>query len=381
MRRVRAKSPFLPTHKELQKLDWSAPLATALRELPDATDEIAGPLSVEDLPARVQGVRTELTQAQIQSALDKLQFLQDRGINAYAENSRRSMRSDWRHWIAFCATRNKLAMPIALDDVIEFFDALIDAGYKRATLEHLVFTLTTASLIWSCPSPFDDLLWKDYWRDRCRERLTKAQHQAAALNVSDIESIIASMDTNDPRSIRDTTFAALAYNLMTRASELVALRWDNIEFGDDGALCRIERSKTDQEGEGADIYVFPFVVELLELWRPFRFADNPFVFHALPRYAGQRLDETRPLNVREASRILARVGYRAGSEKTWTGHSGRVGSTQDLTRGGHSLAQIMQLGRWKSPAMPARYAAKEIAAKAGKDRMATLKKLNSDDQE
>ncbi len=97
----------------------------------------------------------------------------------------------------------------------------------------------------------------------------------------------------------------------------------------------------------------------------------------LPRYAGQPLDRTSPLNVREASRILARVGLSIGSGKAWTGHSGRVGSAQDLTRGGHSLPQIMQLGRWKSPAMPARYAAKELAGKAGRDRLATLRKLTT----
>ena len=36
-------------------------------------------------------------------------------------------------------------------------------------------------------------------------------------------------------------------------------------------------------------------------------------------------------------------------------HSARVGQTQDLVAAGFDLAGVMQAGRWKSPAMVARY--------------------------
>jgi hypothetical protein len=41
-----------------------------------------------------------------------------------------------------------------------------------------------------------------------------------------------------------------------------------------------------------------------------------------------------------------------------SGHSLRVGAAQDLTAAGFGLPAIQQAGRWKSPAMPARYAEK-----------------------
>ena len=40
----------------------------------------------------------------------------------------------------------------------------------------------------------------------------------------------------------------------------------------------------------------------------------------------------------------------------FSGHSARVGMTQDLAASGSELPAIVQAGRWKSPTMPARHA-------------------------
>jgi hypothetical protein len=52
----------------------------------------------------------------------------EHSIRPYADNSRRSIRSHWRHWITFCAIRDEVAMPIVFADLKEFFDAMIDAS-------------------------------------------------------------------------------------------------------------------------------------------------------------------------------------------------------------------------------------------------------------
>lgn len=378
-RRTRATSPFLPTPTEREKLPSRSALARALRALPDPMTRIVGPMSGKDVPIEVDGVRNELSEDQITDALEKMAFLKEHEINAFAENSRRSMRSDWRHWIAYCAQERRVAMPIALKDACHFIDALIAAGYKRATLEHLIFTLTKACQIWSCPSPFEDLLWKDFWRDRCRDDLEKDQYQAPAMNVEDLRTLIAAMDADDPRSIRDTAFVAVSYNLMARASELVAMEWASITFDFDqegSANFRMGKSKTDLHGKGTDMHLWPETAALLLAWKAHSFEECPFVFHALPRYKGQPLDRTKPLNVRQVSRILERLVVRSGLDKQLSGHSSRVGAAQDMTRAGQSLPEIMQAGRWKSPQMPARYAEKEIAARAGRARRVALDKLS-----
>ena len=378
-RRPRAQSPFLPTAKQRDHLSPAAPLRQALAALPDVPDEISGELSLADLPVRVPGVQIAVTEEQAAKAEDILRSLYEHDIRPYADNSRRSIRSDWRHWIAFCAQREKIAMPIAFADLKEFLDALIAVGYKRATLDHLIFTLKLASQLWNCPLPTESLEFRWYWQQVGREQLTRHQHQAPGLNVEDLEGLVEATPAGDARALRDLAFAAVAYDLMARSSELVAMRWEHIDFAADpdagGAVYTLLRAKTDQVGQGRKLYLTAETVQRLEAWNAHRFPENPHVFHALPRYAGQPLDRTRPLAVREASRIFDRIARRVGSDKLFSGHSARVGGAQDMTRAGMDLPAIMQAGRWKSPDMPARYAANELANRAGKSRSAALAKL------
>jgi len=377
-RRTRAQSPFLPTPRQRDTLAPNSPLAMVLRTLPDTTEPLDGPLLETAIPAVIPGVRVELSEEQIAQALTLIQDMREKKIEPYAKNSRRGMRSDWRHWMAFCAQRHRVAMPISVEDLCEFIQALIEAGYKRATLEHLLFTLAEASRLWGCPNPADTQLWKAFWRDRKRERLTKRQHQAAPLNLEEVDQVLEKVDPESPRSIRDALFAACAYDMLARASELVDMRWDGITFDagpDGGATYLLERAKGDQDGEGAITYLQPETVVLLRAWAEHRDPDNEHVFHALPRYEGHKIDTTRRLNVREASRIFDRLASRSGLGKALSGHSARVGAAQDMTRAGLDLPAIMQAGRWRSPQMPARYAANELATKVGKSRRAALNKL------
>jgi integrase len=373
-RRERAVSPFLPTVKALEALPATSPLRRALSALPDPADNHDGPLAPADVPVDVPGVRFEITAEQAGAAQAYLEGLKKLGASPYAANSLRSIRADWRHWLAFCAIRKRVAMPIATDDLTDFIDALIGAGYQRATLEHLVFTLKLASEIWACPPPTQSRLWKAFWKDRCRsEALALRQRQAQPLNADDLEVVAEETSPEDPRALRDLAFVAVAYDLLARASEMVALRWSDLDFEADpvagGAVATISRSKTDQEGRGAEGYLQASTVVHLRAWRAVARPENPYVFHALPRYQGHALeDATRPLNVREAGRIFVRAGQRGALGKRLSAHSARVGGAQDMTHDGMDLPAIMQAGRWRTPVMPARYAENELAVRAGQAR-------------
>lgn len=372
-RRERATSPFLPTLKALEALPAASPLRRALKALPDPADNHEGPLAPADVPVDIPGVRFEVTREQADAAQSYLARLQELDAAPYAANSRRSIQADWRHWLAFCAAEGRVAMPIATDDLVEFIDALIEAGYQRATLEHLVFTLNLVSTIWACPSPTDSRVWKAVWKARCRDKLTQRQRQAQPLNADDLAAVAEETSPEDPRGLRDLAFVAVAYDLLARASEMVALRWSDVDFEADpaagGAVATISRSKTDQEGRGAEGYLQPETVAHLRAWRAVARPENPFIFHALPRYRGHQLeDPARPLNVREAGRIFARAAQRGALGKRLSAHSARVGGAQDMTHDGMDLPAIMQAGRWRTPVMPARYAENELAVRAGQAR-------------
>lgn len=367
----RTKSPFLVDSARLRRI------TKELKARAGAEESGSRHLDLSDMPVELSGIRTALTAEQTQTALITLERLRSRDVDPYAPNSRRSMHADWRHWLMFCVQQDRIAMPIAFEDLTEFLDALIDAGYRRATLDHLISTLSTASKLWSCPGPTSTFEFRAYWRDRCSNRLLLRQRQAPALNVEEVQELqTAISEDSSPRELRDTTFVAVAYDLMARASELVALRWDSIQFLPEGdATYCLSRSKTDQQGEGRVLHLRKATVMLLTAWRAHAFPTNPYVFHALPRYAGQEMEPDRPLAVREVARIFKRVARRAGIEGSLSGHSARVGGAQDMVRAGLDLPAIMQKGRWASPRMPARYAENELAARAGRDIESRLENL------
>ena len=64
----------------------------------------------------------------------------------------------------------------------------------------------------------------------------------------------------------------------------------------------------------------------------------------------------RAISTRDVRRILKEVGQLAGIDAS--GHSVRVGMTQDLIATNADLPSIMQAGAWKSAAMPSRYGRK-----------------------
>ena len=53
--------------------------------------------------------------------------------------------------------------------------------------------------------------------------------------------------------------------------------------------------------------------------------------------------------------MAGKAGLMAEEAKRISGHSTRVGASQDMIRFGAELPGVMQAGRWKTPVMVARY--------------------------
>jgi hypothetical protein len=69
-------------------------------------------------------------------------------------------------------------------------------------------------------------------------------------------------------------------------------------------------------------------------------------------------------------RALQRMAQLAGLLEGISGHSCRVGATQDMVAAGVDLSAVMHAGSWKSPRMPARYAERLLAARSGMAQLA-----------
>ena len=136
-------------------------------------------------------------------------------------------------------------------------------------------------------------------------------------------------------------------------SEAAALRWEDVELAGDGSgRIRIAESKGDQEGEGAVLYLGSTAVEALLAIRP-----EEALVDAQTLVFGLHPDTIRR-RLQQAARAAGLPDWR-----DITGHSGRVGMSQDLAAAGFSLPELMTAGRWKSPRMPARYTERQEAGR------------------
>jgi integrase len=126
----------------------------------------------------------------------------------------------------------------------------------------------------------------------------------------------------------------------------------------------IRRSKTDQTGDGAELYLSPRAMDHLRKWLEAASITEGAIFRTVKKgdRVGERIEDY------EVARIVKRVAEQAGlppeTVERISGHSCRVGMAQDLVAAGADMAGVMQAGRWKSPLMPARYS-ERLQAKRG----------------
>lgn len=194
--------------------------------------------------------------------------------------------------------------------------------------------------------------------------VTGRQRQAAPLVDDDVRLAIRAAGAEPSLSLqRDLAMMMVMRDLLARRSEAVALDVEHITFAppkDGSATVLIERSKTDQEAQGAVRWLSPRTVTHLQRWLKGAGITTGAIFRAVNKVGtvGERL------TVRDVPRCLKRVAGLAGLDaKGISGHSCRVGMAQDLAAEGAELPAIMQAGRWKSPEMPARYAERMIAGR------------------
>ena len=149
----------------------------------------------------------------------------------------------------------------------------------------------------------------------------------------------------------DLALLGLMRDAMLRRAEAAAVTWADITVEDDkSGTVHVRRSKTDQEGRGAYLYLTPDTVTALQrLWG---------------LRAPESADKVLGLSSGHIARRIARMAREAGLEGGFSGHSPRVGMAQDLVRAGTPLPSLMQAGRWRSAEMPARYT-EHLAARRG----------------
>ncbi|MYJ96011.1 MAG: tyrosine-type recombinase/integrase [Proteobacteria bacterium] len=157
---------------------------------------------------------------------------------------------------------------------------------------------------------------------------------------------------------RDAALLAVMSDAMLRVSEVSILDWQDIVRKADGSgRLTVHRPKTDQEGEGATLYLGPATMRRLDAWQEAVGVGTGPLFQRLDKAGNPR----GTLSTRSIRTIVTRRAADAGIEGRVSGHSLRIGSAQSLVRAGASMAELKQAGRWESDQMPSRYTRAERA--------------------
>jgi integrase len=163
----------------------------------------------------------------------------------------------------------------------------------------------------------------------------------------------------------------VAYEMLARRDELVALEVRDIEFWPNGTgQALIRRGKTDAEGQGRVAYLSRETVKWLTVWlKHAKIEDGP-IFRRLIG-ADQIGGALNPGSISpNFKRVAQWIGMPARFVSEVSGHSTRIGATQDLAAPDIDLAAITQAGGWKSTRMPLQYAEKINVARSGMARAA-----------
>ena len=238
--------------------------------------------------------------------------------------------------------------------------------YKKKTLNLDVSAIKHAHESAGFPSPSNDPEVKELMQGIARRKKGEGVKQAPGLTRQGLARIEKTaclprprgrgkgkgMETESTalkRGLTDIALLRTQSDGMMRISEALDLLWGDIQYNPDrngSGTATIRSSKTDQEGIGADQWLSPGTMAALEAIRPSEYQPDDRIFKMTPPTAGRRIRQ---------------AGIAAGLEVNLTGHSARVGMTQELVKAGIHVAAIMKAGRWSSGDMVPYYSRNILA--------------------
>jgi site-specific recombinase XerD len=281
---------------------------------------------------------------------------------AKAANTQRSYRAGWQHFVTWCAAHTLAPLPATPQTLVLYLTARAEQ-VTPGTLASRVAAIRFAHQQHGHASPTTHPLVRDVLSGI---RRTQGTRPGQVLGLTrDLLTRLLQATGDSLRDRRNRALVAVAYDLLGRRSELIALAVEDLERTPDGsATVLIRRSKTDPEGTGVPLYLAPDTLAALEAWLAAAGITTGLVFRALTKGGQVRAR----LSADAVARIFKQMAQAAGLSPALVqgiaGHSARVGAAQDMAVHGIDLAGIMQAGRWKTPQMAGRYI-ERITARRG----------------
>ena len=272
---------------------------------------------------------------------------------ARADNTRRAYGAAWSDFTIWCSRHNLVPLP-AEPAVVGCYLADRAQTHKVASLRLRLVAIAEAHRIQGHNLDARHPAIRDTWAGIRRAHGTAPTQKAAATSEIVRALVRAAGQSVGLRGMRDRAMVLIGFAAALRRSELVALDIADIQFRAEGVVLRLRRSKTDQEGTGAEVAIpcgaagLTCPVRALQAWIEAAGIAGP-VFVSINK-AGRVTDNR--LSDRDVARVVKRLAERAGHDPaTFAGHSLRAGFATTAARAGVPEAEIMRQTRHRSIAV------------------------------
>ncbi|TFH90261.1 tyrosine-type recombinase/integrase [Vibrio ouci] len=289
------------------------------------------------------------------------------------------LRSAWATFVAWCCDHERCALPASAQTVEQYLIAE-QSRLHRNTLKVQVWAISKTHRISGCPDPCQN----DYVKAQLQQihhrkvRQREVIRQAIAFRETHLDRLtnIWGAPTASLTELRDLLIVSVLYETLLRKSNVETLRVADIEWQRDGTgLVKVYVTKTDKSGDVRYSFLSGTTMDVME-----RYLAHPEISDAPDAYLIQRTKlsskqmkgQSRqtaamdPVSAKLIGRVCVKASAAVGldADRHFTGHSARVGATQDLLSEGFSSLQVQQAGGWSSERMVLRYGGGVLASES-----------------
>lgn len=295
----------------------------------------------------------------------------------YSTNSWRQLQYGWNKFTRWGDEQQLTTLPATARTVEKYALAMSELMHRNS-LGLLLWAIRTVHIKAGCSDPTATVAVKDSMKAVRRNKVEggEAIKQATPLRQAELNMLQTSWGAgHTPKEQRNLLALNLAYETMTRKSELARIKISDIEIMSDGSgVVTIPWTKTNHSGE---VEVAPITADVVSMINEYlrkseiAWSDSGYLLRPLTRYGKLQRRANTPLSncaidciFSEAWDVVQPYSPALLNKPAFSGHSCRVGAAQDLLAAGYSIPGIMQSGRWKSEIMVLRYC-RNIMAQEG----------------
>jgi site-specific recombinase XerD len=264
-------------------------------------------------------------------------------------NTIRAYKSDFKDFSNFCKKNNFKSLP-ADPKIVSFYITHLSSNSKVSTLKR---RLASISVIHKVKGFYIDIKHPLIIENLMgiKRKLGVFQKSKKPILINELKEIIKTIETtekNEIKKIRNKALILIGFAGGFRRSELVNLKLDDLEFTKEGLKIFIQRSKTDQSGEG--------MTKAITYFKDKNFCPVTSIKNWIEIIKNKKNSLIFDISDKLVAVLIKKYLQKAGFDNTkYSGHSLRSGFATVAADLGADEKSIMNMTGHKSSSMVRRY--------------------------